>query len=253
MTGRQGIDLSAGGGGVSAQRQGRPGRGRWAVVLALAGLVLIVGFFAGDRARMVRAMPECPPERPIVIDPGHGGLDGGTNVPTLLEKDVVLDVALRTRTFLEQAQIPVLLTRSTDVDLGGKHDGGRLRRDLNYRIRLANHCRAALMLSLHVNSTGNQAERGMIIFYQGSRLSRDAAYFFDQTLRSGQLHNRQESPYPRTDFAVLRGTKAPAILVEMGFITNAADRELLSDSVYREIVAQSLSAACSEIYQKWLK
>ncbi|HYF94771.1 MAG TPA: N-acetylmuramoyl-L-alanine amidase [Symbiobacteriaceae bacterium] len=228
---------------------------RWRILFAAGMAALVMTGVAGWNVwedRTARAMPQCPEAPPIVIDPGHGGVDGGTNVPGLLEKEVVLDVALRTKKYLERYKIPVVLTREEDVALGGTFDGGHLRRDLNYRIRVANHCRAAFMLSLHVNHTQNGDSRGMIVFYQPSRAGRDAAYVFDDILRRWPLHERKEAPIARKDFAVLK-TQAPAILVEMGFISNAQDRQLLADAAYREKVAQALSSGCAAIYQKWMK
>lgn len=195
----------------------------------------------------------CPEAGSVLLDPGHGGIDGGANRAGLLEKEIVLDVALRTERYLKANKIPVLLTRSTDVDLGGRYDGGRLRRDLNHRIRMANQCRAAFVLSIHANSASNQAERGMMLFYQPSPWGRDAAFLFDDILRRWPLHERRERPHPRGDFALLRWSKAPAVLVELGFITHPDDRQRLADHDYREQVAQALAAGCGAIWQQWVK
>lgn len=229
-------------------------RGRfWCIGLAV-GLMGLAAFFhaSGWQDAAGQALPACPAGRPILLDPGHGGIDGGANVPGMLEKEIVLDIALRTARYLEHYKVPVLLTRTADVDLGGAHDSGRLRRDLIYRIRVANHCRAALMLSLHVNSARAASERGMMLFYQASRPSRDAAGLLADVLRRWPVHSRAEPPYAR-DFAVLRWSKAPAVLVELGFITNAQDRLLLADSAYREEVARALASACVAIYHQWMK
>lgn len=225
--------------------------------LALTGVaVLLVALAAALGARVGSvsepALPDCPAAPAIVIDPGHGGIDGGANIPGMLEKEIVLDVALQTKQMLEERHVPVVMTRATDSDLGGNYDGGRLRRDLNYRIKVANNCRTALMLSLHVNSTVNTQERGMLILYQPTRAGRDAAYFFDDVLRRWPLHTRREDPIARKDLAVLK-TKAPSLLVEMGFISNQADRELLGDGAYRKRIAQALTSACAAIYHQWVK
>lgn len=223
-----------------------------AILITVLTVTAAAGGALRGRVSDARAMPECPDRPAIVIDPGHGGIDGGANVPGLTEKEIVLDVALRTRTYLDRYKVPVLLTRSDDSYLGGEFGPGSLRRDLNYRIRVANHCKAAFMLSLHVNSARTTAERGMIVFYQPSRIGRDAAHLFDDILRRWPVHSRREAPIPRRDFAVLK-TRAPAILVEIGFITNPEDRALLADAAYREKVAQALSSGCAAIYQQWLK
>jgi N-acetylmuramoyl-L-alanine amidase len=224
----------------------------WAALLLMVGVSAAgLSMLAGLGARAM-PMPQCPDGRPIVIDPGHGGIDGGTSVPGLTEKEIVLDVALRTKAYLDRYRIPAVLTRSDDTYLGGEFGPGSLRRDLNYRIRVANHCQAVLMLSLHVNSTADTTERGVMLFYQPTRPSRDAAYLFDDILRRWPVHDRKERPIPRTNLAVLK-TNAPALLVELGFITNQQDRQQLTDQRYREQLAQALSSSCAAIYHNWVK
>jgi N-acetylmuramoyl-L-alanine amidase len=229
-------------------------KGRRVLIWVVAVAVAVAAATAGLQSIQSRAvaMPECPDGPVIVIDPGHGGIDGGTNVPGLLEKEITLDVALRTKAYLDRFKVPVVLTRSDDSYLGGEFGPGSLRRDLNFRIRVANHCQAGMMLSLHVNHTRDSNSRGMLVLYQPTRAGRDAAFLFDDILRRWPLHQRRERPIPRRDLAVLK-TKAPAILVEMGFISNEADRQLLADPAYREKIAQAMASGCAAIYQQWLK
>lgn len=217
-------------------------------------VVLLVGLVGWRYAGTESGEPpiDCPEQPPILLDPGHGGIDGGANRDGLLEKEIVLDIALRTEKHLTRNQIPVWLTRTTDADLGGRYDGGRLRRDLNHRIRLANQCRAVFVLSIHVNSARSETEAGMMLFYQPSPWGRDAAYLFDDILRRWHLHQRRERPHPRGDFAMLRWTKAPAVLVELGFISHREDRQRLADPDYREQIAQALAAGCGAIYHQWV-
>lgn len=227
-------------------------RKAWVLALVICGVLLgygwrSVGSDTGEPPIL------CPDQPPVLLDPGHGGIDGGANREGILEKEIVLDIALRTAKHLERNRIPVLLTRTEDVDLGGRHDGGRLRRDLNHRIRMANQCQAVFVLSIHVNSARNDSERGMMLFYQPSPYGRDAAFLFDDILRRWPLHERRERPHPRGDFAILRWSKAPAILVELGFITHPEDRQRLVDPGYREQIAQALAAGCGAVYQQWVK
>lgn len=229
---------------------------RWAAWLAVAlfcvGLLGYGWRFASGRETGEPPI-ECIGPSAILLDPGHGGIDGGTNRDGVLEKEIVLDIALRTERYLKANRIPVLLTRTSDVDLGGRYDGSRLRRDINHRIRMANQCRAGFILSIHVNSASNAAEKGMMLFYQPSPWGRDAAYLFDDILRRWPLHQRRERPHARPDFALLRWSKAPAILVELGFITHLEDRQRLVDPDYREQVAQALAAGCGAIWNQWIK
>jgi N-acetylmuramoyl-L-alanine amidase len=231
---------------------GRRTLNRCALVLlaAVAGWLLYPLLVPGRPAAHVI----CPGGHPVVIDPGHGGIDGGAGGGGMLEKEIVLDIALRTERLLLQAGVPVLLTRAIDVDLGGANDRHRHRRDLQYRTRLANECRASLLVSLHVNSSRTPAESGMLIFYQhGSAPSRDAGVFLMEALRRSGLHSRQEPAYANRRFHVLRASKAPAVLVELGFITNAGDRAKLAREEYREQVAQRLASVCRTLFQNWIK
>lgn len=187
---------------------------------------------------------------PIMLDPGHGGIDGGANREGLLEKEITLDVALRTRRHLQGLGVPVQMTREQDQDLGGPAGGGRHRRDLAERVRRTRECGAAVLVSLHVNSARNPAERGMLFFYQrgdseGERLARAVAAAL------ASLHGRKEPPIPRENLYLLRNCQIPAVLVEMGFLTNPADRALLADPAYRERVALALALALKGYYAEW--
>lgn len=225
----------------------------WLMMVILTGGLLGYGWRFASGGEATEPTIECSSVGAILLDPGHGGIDGGANRGEMLEKEIVLDIALRTERYLRANKIPTLLTRTTDVDLGGRYDGGRLRRDLNHRIRLANRCQAAFVLSIHVNSAANPSEQGMMLFYQPSPWGRDAAFLFDDILRRWPLHQRRERPHPRGDFAILRWSKAPAVLVELGFISHSEDRQRLADPAYREQVAQALAAGCGAIWKQWVK
>ncbi|MFZ5827842.1 MAG: N-acetylmuramoyl-L-alanine amidase family protein [Bacillota bacterium] len=225
----------------------------WLALVVLSGGLLGLSWRFASGREAAEPVIDCPAVGAVLLDPGHGGIDGGANRDGMLEKEIVLDIALRTERYLKANRIPVLLTRREDVDLGGRYDGGRLRRDLNHRIRMANRCQASFVLSIHVNSAANLSERGMMLFYQPSPWGRDAAFLFDDILRRWPLHQRREPPHPRGDFAILRWSKAPAVLVELGFITHPEDRERLADPTYREQVAQALAAGCGAIWHQWVK
>ena len=93
----------------------------------------------------------------------------------------------------------------------------------------------------------------MMLFFQPTRPSADAARLLDSALRNRGLNPRKEQPHPRPDFAVLHWTKAPSVLIELGFITNDADRAQLTDPAYRERVAMTLADGCATLFQNWLK
>ena len=105
----------------------------------------------------------------ILIDPGHGGIDPGTGEKfKLYEKDINLDLAFRLRELLESKGATIDLTRWSDQELSYLSPdlkAGRHRRDLWGRVFLSQAYDATILISLHVNSSSDENERGSIVFY----------------------------------------------------------------------------------------
>ncbi len=189
---------------------------------------------------------------PVMLDPGHGGVDGGTSHGDILEKQITLDVALHTAQRLRDSGVPVQLTRTEDVDLGGGFDRsrpGRHRRDLAERVRLVRACGAALLVSLHVNA-GTASEEGMLFFHQqGNQAGRELATQLATALQP--LHPRREGPIGRSNLYLLKNCAVPAVIVELGFITNSADRRRLTDPEHRRQIAAALATGIQSYYARW--
>jgi N-acetylmuramoyl-L-alanine amidase len=194
--------------------------------------------------------------RTIVLDPGHGGTDTGTRDAQLRnEKDFALDWALRTERLLTNAGWKVFLTRRTDVDMS-----------LAERTAFADRVQADLFISLHFNSTFPQTQASGIETYcltptgMASTLARgfaddERAVFpnnaFDaaNTAWAFRIHRSlvaatqaRDDGVKRARFmGVLRYQNRPAVLVEGGFLSNAADAANISSGDYRETLARALA------------
>ena len=115
----------------------------------------------------------------IVIDPGHGGIDGGTgDKEGLLEKDINLDISLKLRRELEEEGFRVIMTRDKDISLEEFSDinSSRYRRDLNARKTIINENNPLMFISIHVNSSKKSTARGVKVYYyptstEGKRLA----------------------------------------------------------------------------------
>lgn len=189
---------------------------------------------------------------PVVIDPGHGGIDGGAGRGDLLEKHITLDVALRLQRHLQQRGVTVVLTRETDTDLGGSAAvRGRHRRDLAARVGIVRRHRAAALVSLHVNAAADSRRRGPLIFFkQHSPASRTLAELIDEQLAALYGYTAG-APLPARYF-ILREATVPAVLVEMGFASNPEDRRRLQDAAHREELAARVATAVAAYAQGWL-
>ena len=188
----------------------------------------------------------------VVLDPGHGGRDPGTctSDESLQEKDVTLDVARRCAELLEAGGIPVLLTRTGDVALADT-----VNQDLAARSRMANEADATLYISIHVNSLdlsqrGAAGVFGLECYYREKDPVYDA--LGDQWLatRIGEAvstatGNRLLGVFPRS-LAVVRETDMPAVLLEIGYLTNQEDEARLRSDAYRQQVAEGIAQGAAE-------
>jgi len=190
----------------------------------------------------------------IVVDAGHGGVDGGANNKYILEKDINLDVALRLQKKLEESGAEVIMTRTTDTDLGNYNKINRERylRDLRARLNIINNSSADIFVSIHTNSNvNNPSTRGMMTYYHSSNpYSRVMAYIFQNIFNNYgfQYQDKEYKSYHlplEGNYYLLANSKIPGVIVETGFITSKTDlmllqmleyREYLSDAIYRGIV-----------------
>lgn len=166
----------------------------------------------------------------IVIDPGHGGpTDLGGVGFGLREKDIVLPMSLEVAQILEQNNIQVVMTRKTDRDL-----------DLPPRAELANRVNADLFVSIHANaiSASRPDVNGLETFYYQSGQAL-AQYIQNSMLESFPTMNNRG--VKRARFYVLRKTKMPAVLVEVGFVTGNYDSRILADPGQRSRMAQAIA------------
>jgi len=193
----------------------------------------------------------------VALDPGHGGRDWGARGPTgLFEKDVCLELARKLAIRLE-SQYQVTLTRSDDYQV-----------ELRQRAAIANQADADLLISLHTGAGFIHSTRGISIYYQAD-VARKAPY--NEIGPSGGVDDRQQ--WKRTQIrhqpaslalatmlkkrldrapdspgcsirgaplAVLQGADMPAVLIEIGHITNPAAEARLSDLQDRERLVEEI-------------
>ncbi|MFZ5634490.1 MAG: N-acetylmuramoyl-L-alanine amidase [Bacillota bacterium] len=187
--------------------------------------------------RSIAALSTVLAGRLIVIDPGHGGIDTGTRSPTgTYEKDITLEVSKRLAAMLGQAGSAVILTRECDMWLADPGAPHKKRSDLTRRVDIANRNNADVFVSIHVNSfTFDRSQRGAQTFSQpgseeGKILSRCIQNELIRVLR-----NTERQPKEIDYF--IRHSKVPAVIVEIGFLSNPAEEKLLLDSAYQSKVA----------------
>ncbi|MUT66248.1 N-acetylmuramoyl-L-alanine amidase [Paenibacillus sp. NEAU-GSW1] len=192
------------------------------------------------------------PSAIVLIDAGHGGIDGGATADSVLEKDINLAIAQKLYLLLNSQGIPAVLNRTGDYALSDDNrwhiSGSRHRRDLSQRRQLTEEIETQLLVSLHVNWTKNRTKSGPLVLHQGSGESALLAFCIQDTLNRQQ----QTSFLPREGkpFYLLRRVDQPAVIVEMGFISNESDRAMLTDPRQQLRVAAAIASGIRQY--KWV-
>jgi N-acetylmuramoyl-L-alanine amidase len=178
-----------------------------------------------------------PPRRPtpkarltVVVDAGHGGQDPGTLASgNLQEKDINLSVARKVAALLEQRGIGVIMTRSQDRFI-----------ELEERAAIANQHNADLFVSIHSDSAPNRSVEGFTV-YVSRAASPDSRQAAQAILRSMSATGSDNHGVREADYRVLVNTTCPAVLVELGYLSNAADARRLGDNSFQNRLAQAIT------------
>ncbi len=170
----------------------------------------------------------------VVLDPGHGGIDPGAVGPSgVLEKDVALSISKRLASLFRQSGAKVVLTRDKDKEPG--KGAGRVPDkvgDLAHRVKISEQSRADVFLSIHLNSFSGSGEYGAQVFYQsGSAEGEKLAKSIQSQLNICLVDSGREA-LPG-DFFVCRNSSAPAVIIEVGFLSNPEEEKELTEPFYQ--------------------
>lgn len=216
-----------------------------AVCLLAAGCMML--FHPEEES--VNPLPEVAEKNPgtleglvILVDPGHGGYDGGARGKSgLWEKEINLQMANAFLQALERRGAKVILTRTEDKDFAPTK-----RADLDARLRMAEG--ADLLLSVHMNKYHDERESGPQVFYRkGREESRLLAGCLQAALIENLQPNRQRQSLPG-DYYMLQ-LEIPSVLVECGFLSNPEEEKMLRDADYQKKLAEAVAEGIEE-YRK---
>lgn len=193
----------------------------------------------------------------ILLDPGHGGDDGGavSRLLGVVEKEVNLQVSLRLRALLEARGAKVYMTRSTDRRaapaefLNSAQGEPYDQLDMQYRTMLANQLKVDLFLSIHHNS-GEPGLRGSETFYTSGGLNGERSKLLANLVQQELVQAAGTINRGAKDdtYYVTRNTEAPSALVEVAFVNDPSEGPRTKDPLFQEAVAQALLRAVERLY-----
>lgn len=176
----------------------------------------------------------------IVIDAGHGGIDGGVvgRVTKTKESDINLSVSRLLQAEFEEAGFLVVQTRPTEAGLYGSATTGYKKRDMHKRSEIIHENAPAAVISVHQNFFPVSSRRGAQVFFRESNaLSRTLACSIQTALNEMPECIVRSEPL-KGDYYVLNCSDYPSVIVECGFLSNAADEALLVTQAYQQRIAE---------------
>lgn len=176
----------------------------------------------------------------VVIDAGHGGVDGGVVGKTSgrKESDINLSISRYLQEEFEEAGFLVVQTRPTEAGLYGMATAGYKRRDMQKRAEIINSNSPALMISVHQNFFSLSSRRGAQVFFrENSENSRTLACSIQSALNN-MPECVKKTDALKGDYYVLNCNDFPAVIVECGFLSNAEDEALLLSKEYQKRLAR---------------
>ncbi|OZU87288.1 N-acetylmuramoyl-L-alanine amidase CwlD [Virgibacillus indicus] len=180
----------------------------------------------------------------IVIDPGHGGPDGGAvGKDNTEEKGISLTVAKKLQSYLQQSGALVYLTREEDKDLAADDTTGLSRRkaeDIRNRMEFIHDKNADFFITVHLNALPSTKWSGAQTFYYPKF---DESRYLAKMVQAEiirNLENTTRSPLAINGMYLLKHAEIPGALVEIGFLSNETERELLKQEDYQQKMAASI-------------
>lgn len=174
----------------------------------------------------------------IALDPGHGGSDPGAIGPNKTqEKTITLAVAQKVQKLLEKAGAKVLMTRQTDVDVYGPNASAV--EELQARAKVGNVNKADVFVSLHINAFTNPSAGGISTYYN-QKTGYDAMLAKNIQDNLANVEGFQDRGINAAGFYVIKRTQMPAVLAELGFISNPDEEKMLNAPQVQQQLAQSI-------------
>ena len=185
----------------------------------------------------------------LVIDPGHGGMDGGAvSAEGQRESEINLAIALKMNDLLHLFGICPIMTR-TDEALEYPESAVTTREkkvwDQKRRVELVNSCAPAILISIHQNQYPDIRPSGVQVFYGREGGSEALGVLLHENLQSAFCPSSRRVAAPISDsIYLMKHVTCPAVLVECGFLSNPEEAKKLADNGYQTALAAVLCASC---------
>ncbi len=172
----------------------------------------------------------------IIIDPGHGGTDCGATRNGIFEKDITLDISKRVVKLLKKKDYVVEMTRTSDQTVS-----------LQDRVEISETFNPDIYVSIHVNSSNSEAPHGIETHYY-----KDNSLDLAKNLHAAMLNNvnANDRGLFKSKFYVINHTTAPAVLVEIGFLSNPEERAQIVSEARKQATAKAIVEGINDYFKQ---
>ncbi|MPQ43763.1 N-acetylmuramoyl-L-alanine amidase CwlD [Clostridium tarantellae] len=191
----------------------------------------------------------------VLIDAGHGGIDGGAKAKDgTLEKDINLSIALKLKESLEKKGYTIYMTREADSGLyeKGKTIKEKKREDLNNRAKLKEKTNCDIFISIHENMFPQSTCKGAQVWYASNEESKTLAELLQEVFKIElDNNNNRLAKAAENQYRILRGNyKGASVIVECGFLSNNEELNKLKDSEYQQKLAETMTKAIEKFFSQ---
>ena len=216
-------------------------------LLVIAGFVMLAA--GGSRAVTVLSVNAPVGDRKtVVIDAGHGGVDGGaTSCTGVLESQFNLEIALKLDDLMHLLGINTVMIRKTDCSIytQGQTISQKKISDLKERVRIVNSIEDCVLISIHQNHFSDSRYSGAQVFYASTEGSKDLANVMQMNLIRTINPGSHRQIKKADSIYLMQHITCPGVLIECGFLSNPKEEALLRNNEYQNKLCSVMAAVCS--------
>ena len=189
------------------------------------------------------------PNHTIVIDAGHGGIDGGAVSCTgVYESHINLEIAQKLDDLMHLLGLRTVMIRNTDrsIHTQGSTIAAKKVSDIKERIRIVDSAANAILISIHQNNFNDPQYSGTQVFYNAHPTSMNLAKKLQSDFRENLNPNNRRQIKKSSGIYLMEHIDCPGILVECGFLSNPAEEERLRDQTYQKNICSVISTTISQ-------
>ena len=221
--------------------------------LVLLCVVMLFSFISAAKVpKTVQTLSDNYNKLMIIIDAGHGGFDGGAVASDgTVEKDINLIIATKLKKMLVLSGYDVIMTRESDLSTDTSESdviSDKKKSDMKNRLKLINSSENAIFVSIHLNKFTTSSAKGAQVFYSPNHSgSKTLGTTLQATIKEKlQIENDRCAKQATQDTYLLYNATIPAVIVECGFLSNAAELRLLKTEEHQGRLAFTIFCGITE-------